>query len=77
MDFLHGFYGPFSEDLDKARKAIKEATQEAASDSTNEPCDVCGKPMIVKLGRFGAFLSCTGYPDCKNSKDLPSADDSG
>ncbi len=73
--FLHDFYGPFSEELDKARKAIKEATQEAASESTNEPCDVCGKPMIVKLGRFGAFLSCTGYPDCKNSKDLPKAAD--
>ena len=78
VDFLRGFYGQFSEDLDKARKAIKQATQEAASESTNEPCDICGKPMIVKLGRFGAFLSCTGYPDCKNSRDLPkSADDSG
>ncbi len=76
--FLHDFYGPFSEDLNKARKAIKEATQEAASESTNEPCDVCGKPMIVKLGRFGAFLSCTGYPDCKNSRDIPrAAGDSG
>ena len=78
VDFLRGFYGQFSEDLDKARKAIKEATQEAASESTNEPCEICGKPMIVKLGRFGAFLSCTGYPDCKNSKNLSSsADDSG
>lgn len=76
--FLHGFYGPFSEKLDKARRAIKEATQEAASESTNEPCDVCGKPMVVKLGRFGAFLSCTGYPECKNSKDIPrAAGDSG
>ena len=78
VDFLRGFYGPFSEDLDKARKAIKEASEEAASESTNEPCDVCGRPMIVKLGRFGAFLSCTGYPDCKNSKNLAkAADDSG
>ena len=78
VDFLRGFYGQFSEDLDRARKAIKAATQEAASESTNEPCDVCGKPMVIKLGRFGAFLSCTGYPDCKNSKNLPmSTDDSG
>ncbi len=76
--FLHDFYGPFSEELNRARQAIKEATQEAASESTNEPCDVCGKPMIVKLGRFGAFLSCTGYPDCKNSKDISKASgDSG
>ncbi|MYA51430.1 MAG: type I DNA topoisomerase [Chloroflexi bacterium] len=76
--FLHDFYGPFSEDLSRARKAIKEATQEAASESTNEPCDVCGRPMIVRLGRFGAFLSCTGYPDCKNSRDIPrAAGDSG
>ena len=76
--FLHDFYGPFSEELNKARQAIKEATKEAASESTNEPCDVCGKPMIVKLGRFGAFLSCTGYPDCKSSKDISKASgDSG
>lgn len=76
--FLHDFYGPFSEDLDKARKAIKTATQEAAGDPANEPCDVCGRPMVIKLGRFGAFLSCTGYPDCRNSKNLSnSADDSG
>ena len=76
--FLHDFYGPFSEDLANAKRAINEAAQEAASESANEPCGVCGRPMIVKLGRFGAFLSCTGYPDCKNSKDLPkSANDSG
>ena len=76
--FLHDFYGPFSQDLANAREAIKEAAQEAASESTNEPCDLCGKPMIVKLGRFGPFLSCTGYPDCRNSKDLLRiADDSG
>ncbi len=76
--FLHDFYGPFSQDLANAREAIKAAAQEAASESTNEPCDACGKPMIVKLGRFGPFLSCTGYPDCKNSRDLPkTADDYG
>ena len=75
VDFLHGFYGQFSENLDKARRAIKEATEEAASESTNEPCDVCGRPMIVKLGRFGAFLSCTGYPACKNSRDIPRNED--
>lgn len=75
VDLLRGFYGPFSADLDKARQAIKEANAEAANEPAAEPCDLCGRPMLVKMGRYGPFLACSGYPDCKNSKDIPKAGD--
>jgi len=73
VELLRGFYGPFSADLDKARKAIKEAAEDAASGPAAEPCGVCGRPMLVKMGRYGPFLACSGYPECKNSKDIPRA----
>ena len=73
VDLLRGFYGPFSADLDKARQAIKEANAEAANEPAAEPCGLCGRPMVVKMGRYGPFLACSGYPDCKNSKDIPKA----
>src|SRR5439155_11518980 len=41
-----------------------------AEETTSEICDKCGKPMVVKRGRFGRFLACSGYPDCKNSKPI-------
>ena len=67
---LHGFYGPFSEELAKAKTTIKEAAAEALSEPSAEPCDLCGKPMVIKVGRFGPFLACTGYPQCKHTKDI-------
>lgn len=64
------FYQPFKQTLmikeDEVSK--KELTEEA----TNEVCDKCGKPMVIKLGRFGKFLACSGFPDCKNTKHLDS-----
>ncbi len=62
------FYGPFKENLDKKDKELskKELTEEA----TDEVCDKCSKPMIIKRGRFGRFMACSGYPDCKNTKPL-------
>ena len=44
----------------------KDFTEEA----TDEKCDKCGSPMVIKLGRFGKFLACSNYPDCKNTKPL-------
>jgi DNA topoisomerase-1 len=60
------FYTPFKENLDKkdAELEKKALTEEA----TDEVCAKCGKPMIVKVGRFGKFLACTGYPECKSTK---------
>ena len=67
---LRDFYDPFSQDLAKAREAIAKASGEAIGALDAEPCDKCGKPMQIKVGKYGPFLSCTGYPSCKNSKDL-------
>ncbi|KKW00997.1 MAG: DNA topoisomerase I [Candidatus Kerfeldbacteria bacterium RIFCSPLOWO2_01_FULL_48_11] len=62
------FYGPFKENLMHKDKTLtkKELTEEA----TEHICEKCGRPMIIKMGRFGKFLACTGYPECKNTKPL-------
>jgi len=44
--------------------------EEPESDADAEPCENCGKPMVVKRGRFGQFLACSGYPDCKTTRKL-------
>lgn len=64
------FYTPFKENLMKKTEEVskKDLTEEA----TNEICDKCGRPMVIKLGRFGKFLACTGFPECKNTKPLNS-----
>jgi len=66
---LDDFYYPFTESLEKVSKKtadIKKSMQE----ETDEKCDVCGRPMIIKWGRNGRFMACSGYPDCKNTKPL-------
>jgi len=62
------FWGPFKEDLDKAQTNVEKVNTDKATD---EICDKCGKPMVIKTGRFGEFLACTGFPECKNTKALP------
>ncbi|PKL72700.1 type I DNA topoisomerase [Candidatus Kuenenbacteria bacterium HGW-Kuenenbacteria-1] len=62
------FYDPFKKNLiQKEKEVSKKALTEKESD---EKCDKCDKPMIIKVGRFGKFLACTGFPDCKNTKPL-------
>lgn len=65
---IKDFYIPFEENLEKKEKEIdkKELTEE----KTDEVCEKCGSPMIIKLGRFGKFLACSNYPDCKNTKPI-------
>ncbi len=67
---LEEFYGPFSDDLEgvtRKSSAIKKSLQE----TTDVPCELCGKMMIIKWGRNGRFMACSGYPACKNTKPLP------
>ncbi|MCK5084394.1 MAG: type I DNA topoisomerase [Candidatus Pacebacteria bacterium] len=65
---LNDFYKPFNKNLMEKEKEIdkKELTEE----KTNEKCEKCKSPMIIKLGRFGKFMACSNYPDCKNTKQL-------
>ena len=60
------FYDPFSKDLEAAQAEMKDFKAEQTP--TDIVCDKCGKPMVVKWGRNGQFLACSGYPDCKNTK---------
>ena len=59
-------------------KNTREVTQEGSSDKENQggieqkPCEKCGKPMVLKKGRYGEFLACSGYPECKNTKKVMS-----
>ena len=59
---IRDFYGPFKEELDIADKAIERV--EIPDRPSDEVCEVCGKPMVIKSGRFGDFLACSGYPEC-------------
>lgn len=63
------FYKPFHENLVKKQKELSK--KELTETATEEVCDKCGKPMVIKTGRYGRFMACSGYPECKNSKPLP------
>jgi len=62
------FYGPFAENLTK--KEMELSKKELTETATDEVCEKCGSPMVIKIGRFGKFLACTNYPECKNTKNL-------
>jgi DNA topoisomerase-1 len=66
VDAVKDFYKPFHESLEKAQTEMKDFKAEQAPTDIN--CEKCGKPMIIKWGRNGQFLACSGYPDCKNTK---------
>lgn len=69
---IKAFYKPFKDNLMQKDKEVKK--EDVAQEATDEVCDKCGKPMVIKMGRYGKFLACTGFPDCKNTKPL---DDEG
>ncbi len=60
------FYEPFKVELEKAEEVIGHIKIE--DELTDEVCEICGKPMAIKHGRFGEFIACSGYPECKNTK---------
>ena len=65
---LRSFYGPFSRLLDVADKEI--VAVEMPVEVSDVPCDKCGRMMVVKEGRFGKFLACPGFPECRNTKPI-------
>ncbi|GAI30108.1 unnamed protein product [marine sediment metagenome] len=62
---LRDFYSPFEDMLSKARLAIAKVDM---SKPTDEICPNCSRPMVIKMGRFGKFLACSGYPECKTTR---------
>ena len=65
---IDGFYGNFRKELDRADAEVERIEQEVVL--SDEVCELCGKPMAIKEGRFGQFLACTGYPECTNTKAI-------
>ena len=70
VDTLDKFYKDFSETLNKAKEDMKDIKIQLEQDKTDLVCEQCGKPMVIKRGRFGKFIACTGYPECKNTKKI-------
>lgn len=70
IEMLHEFYDEFSVTMSKAKKDMEGQKIQLKEDQTDIPCEICGRMMVVKTGRFGKFLACPGYPECKNTKPL-------
>ncbi len=68
VDELKQFYGDFDETLKKAKEEMKGVKIQLKEDVTDVICEKCGRHMVVKTGRYGKFLACPGYPECKNVK---------
>ena len=60
------FYGPFEKELEKVEKELEHV--ELEEEVSDVPCEKCGRMMVIKYGRYGKFLACPGYPECKNVK---------
>ena len=69
-DVLADFYGDFSKEMDEAEKAMDGVKLKVPDVLSDEYCDVCGRQMVVKKGRFGYFLACPGFPDCTFTKPI-------
>jgi DNA topoisomerase-1 len=67
---MREFYGPFAENLQQVEKDMEGIYLKVPDEVSEEKCDICGKNMVVKTGRFGRFLACPAYPECKFTKPL-------
>ncbi len=74
VDTVRDFYEPFNKRLEKATHEMRDIKREETP--TDIVCDRCGLPMVIRWGKNGRFLACTGYPDCRNTKEFV-ADESG
>ena len=69
-ELLSDFYDGFSKELHEAEMALDGVRLKVPEEETDEICELCGRNMVIKMGRFGKFLACPGFPDCKNAKPL-------
>lgn len=72
VPMLREFYEPFHKVVEEKQETLKKS--DIIHDETDEVCEKCGSKMMVKLGRFGKFLSCSNYPECKNAKPMEGKD---
>ena len=71
-DMIRDFYGPFKKRVEEVEHNT-ESIKGFLDEKTDLICEKCGKPMVKKLGRFGFFLACSGFPECHNTKSIPLA----
>ena len=69
-DLLADFYGDFHKEMEQAEQALDGVRIKVPDEVTDEICEICGKNMVVKIGRFGKFLACPGFPECTNTKPI-------
>ena len=67
-DVISNFYGPFAENVEKVEKELEHV--ELVDEVSDVPCDKCGRMMVYKYGRYGKFLACPGFPECRNAKPI-------
>jgi DNA topoisomerase-1 len=67
---LEEFYQDFSKELQDAEEALEGTRLKVPEEETDEVCELCGRNMVIKMGRFGKFLACPGFPECKNAKPI-------
>lgn len=68
VEVLDNFYGDFDKTLKKAKEEMQGVKIQLKEDETDYICELCGRRMVVKVGRYGKFIACPGYPECKNIK---------
>ncbi len=68
VELIDGFYQGFEKSLDKAEKEMQEV--EIKDEPAGEDCEQCGNPMVFKMGRYGKFMACSNFPDCRNTKAI-------
>jgi DNA topoisomerase-1 len=73
LNTLNQFWKKFEKDLKKAGRDMQDVKR--MEEKTDEVCEKCGSPMVIKWGRYGKFLACSGYPECKNTRQLVGEDD--
>ncbi len=68
QDALKEFYGKFAKDMERAKREMRDIKR--MEQPTELTCEKCGKPMVIKWGKHGSFIACSGYPDCTNTREL-------
>jgi DNA topoisomerase-1 len=72
QSMIQEFYGPFQSKVQSVEDTL-ESVKGVMDEKTDVVCELCGRPLVKKLGRYGFFLACTGFPECKNTKPVPLA----
>ena len=67
-EVISEFYGPFEENVERVEKELEHV--QLVEEVSDVPCEKCGRMMVIKYGRYGKFLACPGFPECKNAKPI-------